>query len=136
MLTKMNNMAMSAYQMLGGMAPSVNPPPGTTPPPGGGGGGDVDTQPIEDALSQITHVLTIVLVSLLGLIGIFAIGIAIWIGFKMATATDDTKRKDAKKQLIYALVAIVAVMALIIVWFAVRGPLDRLIRQAAEPING
>jgi len=41
---------------------------------------------------------------------------AIWLGMRLATAQDESKRKEAKAQLIYALIAIVVIIGLIAVF--------------------
>jgi len=54
--------------------------------------------------------------AILSLLGIAVVGLAIYIGFKMATASDDSKRKDAKRQLIFAIVGAVAILLIIILF--------------------
>jgi len=46
---------------------------------------------------------------------------AIWLGVRLATAQDESKRKEAKAQLIWALIAVVLVIGLMLVFQAVAG---------------
>jgi len=88
---------------------------GTTTPPGQPDG-------IPPELQRILDIINGIAIGLFVLVGIAVVGVAIYIGFKMATATDDSKRKDAKKQLIYAIVGVAGVIILIILWSTILGP--------------
>ena len=73
-------------------------------------------QEIDEALERMMGIINSVATIFLSLIGVAVVGLAIYIGFKMATASDDSKRKDAKKQLIFAIVGAVAIIMIIILW--------------------
>jgi len=44
---------------------------------------------------------------------------AIWLGVRLATAQDESKRKEAKSQLVFALIAVIMIFALVGVFYAV-----------------
>jgi len=75
------------------------------------------TEGIEEIGRQLTQTLQIVFGIFLGLAGFFAIGFAIWVGFKLASAEDEGKRKEAKKQLLWSIIAVVAVIVLAVIIF-------------------
>jgi len=91
-----------------------------------------DTEPIERIGRELRDALQIVFGIVLGLMGFFAIGFAIWVGFRLASAEDEGKRKEAKKQLLWSIIAVVAIVVLIIVIFIL---LEVLI-DVAEDIPG
>jgi len=67
-------------------------------------------------IQTLANTINGIVFALLGLIAVGVIILAVWIGFKMATATDDSKRKDAKMQLIYCVVGVIAVILIIVLW--------------------
>lgn len=80
-------------------------------------------------LSDIQHVLdpvilavNIVVNAIIGLLGIAAVLFIIWVGFKMARADDDSKRQNAKKQLIFAIIGVLVIVFLLIMWNGVIVP--------------
>ena len=84
---------------------------------GGGTTNDPDPQdlvtPLMNAIWDITWPI---LTALLALGGIFAI----WLGVRLAMAQDESKRKEAKAQLIWAIIAIVIIALMLGVFGAVR----------------
>jgi len=86
----------------GGSAMPMNPPPGNTA--------------IWNIGQQLHSALNIVFNVALSLAAFVAIGLAIWIGFRLASAEDEGKRKEAKKQLLWAIIAVVGVIVLIVVF--------------------
>ena len=87
-------------------------------------------------LSDIQHVLdpvilavNIVVNAIIGLLGIAAVLFIIWVGFKMARADDDSKRQNAKKQLIFAIIGVLVIVFLLVMWNTV---IVNLINQAPD----
>jgi len=82
-------------------------------------------------ISALANTINGIVFALLGLIAVGVIILAVWIGFKMATATDDSKRKDAKMQLIYCVVGVIAVILIIVLWQTViRGVIENALTDA------
>ena len=79
-------------------------------------------------------IIRAVALAFFSLIGIGVVGLAIYIGFKMATATDDSKRKDAKKQLIYAIIGVLGIVIIIVLWETVL--MDMLLGVATRTPGG
>ena len=65
-------------------------------------------------LSSIIKTVNGVISTALGLVTTGVVILAIFIAFKFFTADDDTKRKNAKSQLIYAVIGIIVLIALMI----------------------
>jgi heme O synthase-like polyprenyltransferase len=65
---------------------------------------------LEKVITQINSVINIAL----SIIGAGVVIFAVYLGFKFFTAEDEGKRKDAKSQLIYAIIGIVVVLALLV----------------------
>jgi uncharacterized membrane protein len=65
-------------------------------------------------LEQVTGPIEIIRTAILVLIMIAAIGFAIWVGIRLAKAEDEGKRKEAKQQLLWSLIAAVAAIVLLI----------------------
>ena len=65
-------------------------------------------------LSTIVKNITTVISSAIGIVTAGIVILAIFIAFKFFTAEDDGKRKNAKAQLIYAIIGIVVLIALLI----------------------
>lgn len=77
-------------------------------------------------LTQIVETISNVLGIALGLIAAAVVILAIFIAFKFFTADTDDKRKNAKQQLIYAIIGIIVLFALI----ALKQPIMDAITQA------
>ena len=86
----------------------------TTTPPNGGDLHAVLT-PVLDAVHFIAN-------GILGLLALVAVFFIIWVGFKMARADDDSKRQNAKKQLIFAIIGVLVIVFLLIMWNGVIVP--------------
>lgn len=67
------------------------------------------------ALSSIISVINGVVSTALGILTAGVVILAIFIAFKFFTADDDGKRKNAKAQLIYAIIGIIVLIALLII---------------------
>ena len=65
-------------------------------------------------LDTIIKTVNTVISAFLGLLTAGVTILAIFIAYKFFTADDDTKRKNAKNQLIYAIIGIVALVALLV----------------------
>ena len=86
---------------------------GTTPPTAEG-----ITQELVNTILSICNIL-------LAVVGVAAVAFMIWIGFRLAKAEDEGKRKEAKKQLLWTLVAVIAVVLLVTIWnTAIKGFLN------------
>ena len=72
--------------------------------------GDPDTSNLDAVISNINTIIT----AALGILTAGVVILAIFIAYKFFTADDDTKRKNAKQQLIYAIIGIVVLIALMI----------------------
>ena len=77
---------------------------------------DDPTDPLCRAVGEMEGWILIVVNSVLGLLGLFAALFFVWIGFKLAKAEDEGKRKEAKKQMIFAIVAVLGIVILIVLW--------------------
>jgi len=64
-------------------------------------------------LEQITGPIEIIRTAVLVLVMFGAIGFAIWVGIRLAKAEDEGKRKEAKQQLLWSLIAAVAAIVLL-----------------------
>ena len=73
-------------------------------------------KPMEDApdLAGIIGRINGVVSAGLGILTAGTVILAIFIAFKFFTADDDTKRKNAKSQLIYAMIGVIVLIALLI----------------------
>ena len=71
---------------------------------------------VDDTINQMVGIINGIAIAVLSLITVGVVGLAIYIGFKMATASDDSKRKDAKRQLIFAVLGVVAIVVVIVLW--------------------
>ena len=92
---------------------------GTNPPGGGsGGGGEFDLDPGEIANATFRAINRIVQPILIALAGIGLL-FAIYLGVKLATAQDESKRKEAKAQLVWAIIATVVVIGIVAVFAAI-----------------
>ena len=80
--------------------------------------------------SIITTIRTIA-TSIFGLLAIAMVVVAIMLAYKFFTATEEGKRKNAKAQLIYAIIGLIALVLLL----AFTGPIMKLIGTAMkEPL--
>ena len=87
---------------------------GTTTTPTTGNTGvstSIDSKNLNDMVSLIKSVIS----AALGVITAVIIGFAIYLAIKFFTAEDDGKRKNAKQQLIYAIIGIVVMIALMLI---------------------
>ena len=67
-----------------------------------------------DDLSNIITTINTVITSAIGIVTAGVVILAIFIAFKFFTAEDEGKRKNAKSQLIYAIIGIVVLLALMV----------------------
>ena len=54
--------------------------------------------------------------AVLGVLGLGILAIAIYVGFKFFTAEDEDKRKNAKGQMIFAIIGVVVIIAILVLW--------------------
>jgi len=71
---------------------------------------------VEGISRQVATMIRGVVTGLLGLFTLLAVLFFIYIGFRLAKAEDESKRKEAKKQMIYSVVAIIGVVILIVLF--------------------
>ena len=76
----------------------------------------LNNPPAVNALNQVITTVQTIFNTILGLLAIGGIVLAVWIGFRLASAEDEGKRKEAKKQLLWAIVAIFGIAVLILVF--------------------
>ncbi len=70
----------------------------------------IDTKNLNTIVSAVKNVMF----ALFGLLTVGAVILAVVLAYKFFTASDETKRKNAKAQLIYAIIGIVALVAVLI----------------------
>lgn len=70
----------------------------------------VSNSDLESIISTVNGVVS----AALGILTAGVVILAIFIAFKFFTADDDTKRKNAKSQLIYCIIGIIVLLALLI----------------------
>ena len=73
-------------------------------------------QPAPPLLINFVNTLRNIVTPVMVVVGIIALGLAIWIGFRLAMADEEGKRKEAKKQLMWAIIALGAVIILAFVF--------------------
>jgi len=71
---------------------------------------------VHEAAAGVANIIRVVISAFLGLFGLLAVLFFIYVGFRLAKAEDESKRKEAKKQMIYTLVAIVGIVILIVIF--------------------
>ena len=71
---------------------------------------DVDTSHLDSVISTINTVIS----AALGILTAGVVILAIFIAYKFFTADTEDKRKNAKAQLIYAIIGVIVLVALII----------------------
>jgi uncharacterized membrane protein YidH (DUF202 family) len=84
---------------------------------------------IAGVLSTIQDVCRGVATFTLAAVAALAVVFAIWIGFKLATAEEDGKRKDAKMQLIYAIIGMIVAVSLALVVGLLEPALQRTVQN-------
>jgi heme/copper-type cytochrome/quinol oxidase subunit 2 len=57
--------------------------------------------------------------AILGAVGVGVAFLAVYLAFKFFTASDEQKRKDAKGQMIYAIIGVIAIVVIIVLWNSV-----------------
>jgi len=87
------------------------------------------------AIGSIRGVLDAIMIGLIALVGIAAIVYAIWLVIKLGKAEDDGKRKEAKNQLVWAIIGVIgAVLVLILLTTVFNG--IRLTNMTNPPAGG
>jgi len=76
----------------------------------------------EKFISQIEGPINVAMIVMLVVVAASAIMFAIWVAFKLAKAEDEGKRKEAKQQLMWSLIAIVACATLIVLFLTLFAP--------------
>lgn len=81
----------------------------------------MDTSTLSSIIGVINNVISVGL----GIITAAVVILAIFIAFKFFTADDDTKRKNAKAQLIYAIIGVIVLIALMILAPTITGAIQK-----------
>lgn len=76
----------------------------------GGSGQDVDK--LENVANEVIVIVSTILTALFTAAALVAVAFGVYIGFRLATATDEGKRKEAKQQLLWTIVALVGGIAI------------------------
>ncbi len=79
-------------------------------------------------LTSIINTINGVVSAALGILTAGVVILAIFIAFKFFTADDDSKRKNAKSQLIYAIIGIIVLIALLIF-------VPNIVKMVADTLN-
>ena len=74
------------------------------------------TKPGKDTLDTQIGLINGIANTVLGILGLGVLAVAIYIGFKFFTAEDEDKRKNAKGQMIYAIIGVVVIIAILVLW--------------------
>jgi len=101
----------------------------------GGSGGGTELS-VADVASTVNQYVGVAVAIVLGLLAAVVVFYAIYIGFRMAKAEDDAKRKEAKGHLIYAILGVVAIALIIVVLQAVLPLLSPSIDEDITDIEG
>lgn len=81
----------------------------------GGNSGQTQTG-LEYFLRELTTAINGFVAPVFGIIGVAGIFFALYLAWRLASAEDDNKRKEAKKQLLWTVIAIIALFGFIILF--------------------
>ena len=73
-----------------------------------------DINAASSAMKGLASTINGVAMTIFGLLTIGLVGVAIFLAFKMFTASDEQKRKNAKGQMIYAIIGVVILLVMLI----------------------
>ncbi|MCL2756231.1 MAG: pilin [Firmicutes bacterium] len=76
-------------------------------------------RPPGDVANDLAGAIRGIVNPILIVVGSLAALLAIWLGVRLATAQDESKRKEAKAQLIWAIIAVIVVFAMVSVFYIV-----------------
>jgi len=88
---------------------------------GPGGEGEVKSG-FDSFIDTVTGPINLAFVIMLALIGTMAIVFAVWVAFKLAKAEDEGKRKEAKQQLMWAVIAVGAIAVMFVLFNTIFDP--------------
>lgn len=74
----------------------------------------IDYANASKGVSGLAETINSIATTIFGLLVLGMVGVAIFLAFKMFTAADETKRKNAKGQLIYAIIGVVILLVMLI----------------------
>ena len=86
----------------------------------------------DTTLTNVINTINTVISAALGILTAGVIILAIAIAFKFFTADDDTKRKNAKQQLIYAIIGVVVLIALMVLAPIITSAVKKAMTNADE----
>jgi cytochrome bd-type quinol oxidase subunit 2 len=103
-----------------------------------GGEGVLGDGGINSFIASIATPLNYVMVAVLAVVALGAIAFAIYVAFRLAKAEDDAKRKDAKQQLLWSIIAVVATIGIFVLITTVfsDGMFGDHARAIEDPENG
>ena len=81
------------------------------------------------AMEGLGDTINAVAMTIFGLLTIGLVGVAIFLAFKMFTASDDTKRKNAKGQMIYAIIGVVVLLVMLILTPVISDAIENALRS-------
>lgn len=76
-------------------------------------GSNTGASALQRFITELTNFINTIVGPVFGVIGAVGIFFAIYLAWRLAAAEDDNKRKDAKKQLMWTIIAIIALFAFI-----------------------
>jgi heme O synthase-like polyprenyltransferase len=87
--------------------------------------GGIGTTSVAGTLGDMSKLVNTAINAVIGVCGGVMVLLAIYLAYKFMTADDEGKRKNAKGQLIYAIIGILVVVVILVLWnTVVKGYLD------------
>ncbi|MCL2586931.1 MAG: pilin [Firmicutes bacterium] len=86
---------------------------------GGMLGSPAGTPPIDDVTDAILAQISAIVWPIMTVLAGIAVLYSIWLGVQLATAQDESKRKEAKARLVWAIVAVVLCLGLTAIFLAI-----------------
>jgi len=80
----------------------------------GGDEGVFGTGGINEFIASIATPLNYVMIAVLAVVALGAIAFAVYVAFRLAKAEDDSKRKEAKQQLLWSIIAVLATIGIFV----------------------
>lgn len=86
----------------------------------------------KDVIQKVTDIITGIMGALLGLVALLGVIYAVVIGIKMARANTPEEREEAKKKVVFTVIALGVTAALIIVMFFIKANIPNWIKNQNE----
>jgi len=74
-----------------------------------------------DELYEFLEVMQELMVPMIVAVGLIGVGLAIFIGFRLATADTDEKRTSAKKMMFYGIIGVGGLIILVFIFYLLSG---------------